>query len=275
MKKTFYFLFLSVITLSISAQNYTYEDMINRAMDYVEKKDYAAAEQAMKAALRKEPTNPNNLMLLVNLGTIQRNLGKLDEALISYNVAIERYPENTFIRHNRAALFCEMNRFDEALIDYNTILIATPDDVEALYRRGLIYLSNKNLFAAEEDFEKIVEISPENLNGKMGLASIMKRRGEWKEAEEVYTDLIYKHKTKGDLYFHRAECYLRLNKLASMQDDLKKAVDFGYNEAPFYVLRGQLRLAQYEKRLAKDDFLKARKLGTDSLAIENFLKLCK
>lgn len=80
MKKILLPLFIIGLTLNLTAQ--TYEDMVSRAMDYVEQNDYAAAEQAMKAALRKEPTNPNNPMLMVNLGTIQRNLGELDEALI-------------------------------------------------------------------------------------------------------------------------------------------------------------------------------------------------
>ena len=273
MKKILLPLFIIGLTLNLTAQ--TYEDMVSRAMDYVEQNDYAAAEQAMKAALRKEPTNPNNPMLMVNLGTIQRNLGELDEALISYNVAIEKYPDAPFIRHNRAALYCEMNKFDDALKDYNTILATDPKDLEALYRRGLIYISNRNLFAAEEDFEKIIELYPENLNGKMGIAAIKKRRSEWKEAEEMYADLIYKHKSNADLYYNRAECYWRLNKLASTENDIKKALELGYDGAPIYILRGQLRLAQYEKRLAREDFLKAKELGADESIVEDFLRLCK
>ncbi|MDR1884434.1 MAG: tetratricopeptide repeat protein [Prevotella sp.] len=273
MKKIFLFLFSVCLTLDSAAQ--TYEDMVNRAMDHVQQNDFAAAGQAMKAALRKEPANPNNPMLMVNLGTILRNLGQYEEALISYNVAIEKYPNVPFIRHSRAALYCEMDRFDDALKDYNAILLTNPVDLEALYRRGLIYITNKNLLAAEEDFGKIIEIYPENLNGKMGLAAIKKRRAEWKEAEEIYTDLIYKHKSNAGLYYNRAECYLRLNRPAATDSDIKKALELGYDEAPVYILRGQLRLAQYEKRLAKEDFLKARESGMDESIVEDFLRLCK
>ncbi|WP_029904344.1 tetratricopeptide repeat protein [Prevotella sp. 10(H)] len=275
MKKILLFLLLIYPVLNTTAQ--TYEEMVNRAMDYVDQNDYPAAEQAMKAALRKEPTNPNNPMLMVNLGTIQRNLGNLDEALISYNVAIENYPDAIFIRHNRAALYCEMNRFDDALKDYNTILLAEPKDLEALYRRALIYVTNKDYFTAEDDFEKILETYPEHLNAKMGIAAIKKRRLEWKEAEEMYSDLIYKHRTNPNaaLYYNRAECYLRMNKLSSTDTDIKKALELGYDDASIYILRGQLRLAQYEKRLAKEDFVKAKELGAEESIVEEFLRLCK
>lgn len=273
MKKTISLIFFVLSTIILSAQSY--EDMVSRAMDCIEQEEYVAAELALKAALRKEPANPNNMMLMVNLGTIQRNLGKLEEALISYNVAVEKYPTSSFIRHNRAALYCEMNKFADAMLDYEAILIAEPNDIDALYRRGLLHMSDKNLLAAEMDFEKIREIAPENLYGKMGQAAIMKRRQEWKEAEELYSDLIAKYKASADLYFQRAECYLRMNKLARTGEDIKKALELGYEDSSIYIMRGQLRLAQKDKIWAKEDFLKAKEMGANAEVIEDFLRLCK
>lgn len=273
MKKYVLILVFLLFVCSLSAQ--TYADMVARAMDYVEKEDYQAAEGALLSALRKEPANPNNAMLMVNLGTIQRNLGKLEEALLSYDVAVQKYPNAPFPRHNRAALYCEMERFDDAMKDYNTILLIDDKDIEALYRRGLLNLNNKNLFAAEEDFEKIIELEPTNLSGKAGLAMIMKRRGEWEPAEKVYSELISEHKANADLYINRAECYLQLKKLARCSDDIAKALELGYNEAYLYILRGQLRLAQYDKLTAKTDFLKAKELNADATVIDEMLHLCK
>lgn len=273
MRKSFLLLLSFAFTALLSAQ--TYQELAERAADYTEQKDYAAAEQALKAAMRKEPANPNNTLLLVNLGTVQRNLGKYEEALVSYNVAIGKYPDVIYLLHSRAALFCEMNRFNDALKDYTTIIESKPNDVEALYRRGLIYMSNKLPVSAEEDFKKITELEPDNLLGQSAQAMLMKRQGEWEKAEELYTDLIYKNKTNGNLYFNRAECYLQMKKLARMQEDLMKASEYGYNEYPLFILRGQLRLAQYDKRLAKEDFLKALELGADEKVIEDLLRLCK
>lgn len=269
-----YILLLSLFTvLSISAQNY--EETVNKALDFIEAKEYTAAEEMMKLAMRKEPANPNNILLMVNLGTIQRNLGKFDDALISYTVAVEKYPDNTHIRHSRASLYCEMNKFDEALIDYNTILLKEPFDTEALYSRGLIHLSNKNLLSAEEDFKKINEINPDNLKGKYGLASVMKRRARWDEAEEVYSYLIYKNQNVANFYFNRAECYIELNKLTKALGDIKKAIELGSDDPGVYILRGKIRLAQYEKTFAKDDFLKAKELGADPEYIDELIASCK
>lgn len=273
-KKNILLLLLSIVILSpLSGQ--TYEEIVDKALELTENKDFEAAEQTIKVALRKEPGNPNNILLMVNLGTIQRNLGKLEEALISYNVAIEKYPNSAFIRHNRASLYCEMNRFEDALTDYNTMLLANSVDVEALHRRGLIYLSQKNLLAAEEDFEKMLELDADNLIAKAGLAAIMKRRSEWKEAEEVYSYLIYKYANVADLYLNRAECYMELDKLGKALDDVKKTIELGYDTAEVYILKGKIRLAQYDKQFAKEDFLKAKELGANAEYIEELLSYCK
>lgn len=273
MKKIYTLLFSIFILLPLSAQ--TYEEIVVKAMDFIDQKDYLAAEEMLKMAMRKEPANPNNTLLMVNMGTIQRNLGKLEEALVSYTIAVEKYPENSFIRHNRASLYCEMDRFNDALVDYNTILLKDPVDMEALYRRGLIHLSNKNTIAAEEDFRKIYEVNPENNKGRLGLAAIMKRRGEWKEAEDVYSYLIYQNESIADYYFDRAECYVGLNKLSKALSDIKKSIELGYNDPGVYILRGKIRLAQYEKQFAKDDFLKAKELGADTEYIDELIASCK
>lgn len=273
MKKILLISLLAIVSLSGFAQ--TYDELVSRAMDYTEKEDYVAAEQAFKTALRKEPGNPGNSLLFVNLGTVQRHLGKNDEALVSYNVALENHPDIPFILHNRASLYCEMNRLGDALQDYNIILKQSPDDVEALYRRALIYMTNKLPAAAKDDFDKICSIDKNSVKGKSGLALLMKRNGEWQGAEEVYTDLIYNNKNNAELYFNRAECYLQLRKLARTQEDLTKAAELGYDDAPLYIMRGQLRLAQYDKRSAKDDFLMAQEKGADPELVNEFLRLCK
>lgn len=262
-----------VCTTTLSAQ--TYEEYAQHASTYIDNKEYDAAEQSLKAALRKEPANPNNTLLLVNLGTVQRYLGKYEEALMSYDLAINKYPDVNYLLHSRATLYCEMDRMNDAVKDYTAILEKDETDVEALYRRGLIYLSSRIPKAAEEDFRRIIKLDPNNFKGQSALAMLLKRQGEWKEAEELYTDLIYKNKTNGELYFGRAECYLQLKRLARMQEDLMKATEYGYNEYPLYILRGQLRLEQFDKRLAKEDFLKALELGANKDVIDELLQFCK
>jgi len=265
---------LSVTSLfSVSAQ--TYEELVNRSADYIDAQDFPAAEQTLKAALKKEPANPGNILLISNLGTIQRHLKKYDEALLSYGIVLNKYPNSVTLLHNRAALYCEMDSLDSALKDYNAILLSSPEDIEALYRRGLIYLEKNNTSGAEFDFKKIEQIDSKNMLGTMGLVLIMKRKGEWKKAEDIYSDLIYENRMNADLYLNRAECYVETKKLAKAQEDLDKALSYGSNDPLLYILKGKVRLAQYDKHSARQDFLKAQELGADPVVIDELLKHCK
>lgn len=257
----------------VSAQ--TYEELVNRSADYIDTEDYLAAEQTLKAALRKEPANPGNILLISNLGTVQRHLKKYDEALLSYNVALNKYPSSVMLLHNRAALYCEIDSLDKALKDYNTVLLFSPKDVEAMYRRGLIYLDKNSLDEAAFDFEGIKQVEPDNMLSSLGSTLILKRKGEWEQAEKIYSDLIYDNRTNADLYLNRAECYVETKKLAKAQEDLAKALSHGCNDPMLYILRGRVRLSQYDKASARQDFIKARELGANNTVIEELLKHCK
>ena len=129
---------LITANLSLKAQSYT--DYIDSSFIYIEAGNLTKAENALLKALRTEPANPGNVLLLSNLGTIQRNLGKLPEALQSYNNALVMSPKSLTLLNNRAALWAEMDSLQRAKDDYSSILFIDEKNEESLYRRGLIFL---------------------------------------------------------------------------------------------------------------------------------------
>lgn len=270
-----YFLAITLLFNFLNSFAQTYEELVSKSADYLEAKEYAAAEETLKLAMRQEPGNPSNIFLLSNLGTIQRELGKYGEAIISYNSALSKYSNNTLVLLNRAALFCEIDSLEAAKKDYGIILSYKDDNVEALYRRGLIFLTEKNYLAAENDFANILSINPDNDLAQNGLILVMKSRKEWTQAEEKYTDLIFNNKNKADFYIGRAECYLELNKLARAKSDLQKAIELKSEDPVLYILRGRLNLKQFDKFSASQDFQKAQKLGADDVLVKEYLDLCK
>lgn len=270
-----YLLFVVTLFLTFSVFSQTYEELVSKSMDYIESKDYAAAEITLQEAMRKEPANEGNILLLSNLGTIQRKLGKKQEALVSYSSALGKYPKAIFALQNRAALFCELDSLQAAKRDYTLILSIDPNNMDALYSRGLIFLAEKNFLAAETDFEQMLTINPNNVQALSSIAFLLKSKEDWNAAEEKYTDLIYKYKSQPVFYVNRAECYLQLKKLSRAKDDLNKAKQLGYEDALLYILRGQFYLQQYDKLSAKQDFTKAQELGADKELIRGYLSLCK
>ena len=252
----------------------TYEEMIRKSYEYADRGDLPAAEEALKAAMHAEPANKNNFALLSNLGTIQRQQGKTDEALVSYTAALSLQPKNKLILSNRAELYVEMGETEKALSDYQALLLLDPLDIDAYYRRGMLYIEMKDYMLADEDFEKIMSIDKESEQGRFGFALLDKARGNYEDSEAILSYLIEKSRTPLQYYEERAELYFRMKKNARAMADLNK-IFAETNDVPahLYVLRGKIKLAQFEKESAAIDFKKALELGYDKAVIDELIKM--
>lgn len=268
-------LFATFLLWAVSASAQTYEELIDKSYDFIEKNDLVSAEESLRAAMRKEPGNPMNYALLSNLGSIQRRQGKLKEALLSYSAALSGHPDNPTILENRASLYTELGETEKALNDYNALLIAAPTNEEALYCRGLIYIQKKNYVWAEQDFDRIMEINEKSVRARLGHAILEKMRGNYTESERIFNYLISQMPRDWILYEGRADLYFMMGKNARAMADINKVFVESTPGASLYVLRGKVKLAQYEKASAANDFLKAREMGYDPAVIDELMKMTK
>lgn len=263
--------------LPVSAQ--TYDEWIEVSFQCLDKDDLVGAEESLKRALNQEPANPRNILLLANLGTIQKRQGKLDDALQSYELALTRNPNNAMLLSNRANLYTEKGEYEKAIVDYTAILAFKEEDQDALYERGLLRLAMKDYLSAEADFEKIIEVNPNSLNGRKGYANLCKMKKEFDEAEKIYYFLIEKVTDDPGLYLGRAELYLLMKKNARAASDINKAIFLeektGKKDPYAYILRARLKMIQYEKESAIKDIELAMELGYDQKKGEELLKLCQ
>lgn len=83
-------IFITFIMATANCFAQSYEELIEKSYDFLDKKDLVSAEESLRAAMRLEPGNPMNYALLTNLGSIQRRQGKLQDALLSYTGRTQR-----------------------------------------------------------------------------------------------------------------------------------------------------------------------------------------
>lgn len=251
----------------------TYEKFVEKSYDFLDKNDLVSAEESLRAAMRLEPANPNNYALLMNLGTFQRRQGKFDEAILSYSAALSRHPESTAILENRAGLYTEMGEIDKAMSDYTALLIQNPDQQEALYCRAMLYLHQRNFLLAEQDFDKILTVNEKSTKGRLGHAILEKLRGNYDESERIFNYLISEMPREWILYEGRADLYFMTGKNARAMADINKIFVESKPNATLYVLRGKVKLAQYEKASAALDFKKAAEMGYNKEVIDQLMKM--
>ena len=274
MRKGWVFLVLCLLANGLFAQQ-NYEEWISKSFDCLEKEDLIGGEACLREAMLLEPANPLNFALLTNLGTLQRRQGKKKEALLSYTAALSQHPQNVSLLSNRASLYAEMGEDDKAMSDYNALLAVEPQHQDALYERGLLFLQQRNYVLAEEDFDRLLELNDHSVQARMGFALMEKLRGNYTESERIYSYLITEMPKNWKLYEDRAELYFLMGKNARAMDDINKVFLEDEPTASLYLLRGKIKLAQYERERAVVDFEKAKEMGYAESVINELLEMAK
>ncbi|WP_434803433.1 tetratricopeptide repeat protein, partial [Parabacteroides goldsteinii] len=110
---------------------------------------------------------------------------------------------------------------------------------------------------------------------RLGHAILEKMRGNYEESERIFNYLISQMPRDWLLYEGRADVYFMMGKNARAMADINKVFIESTPSASLYVLRGKVKLAQYEKESAAKDFLKAQEMGYDQTIIDELMKMTK
>ena len=225
-----------------------------------------------------EPANPHNALLFSNLGTIQRRQRQYEQALESYNFALNIAPRAVPILLNRAAVYMELGRNNLAQADYSLVLDLEKNNEEALLMRAYIYMQQREYKMAKADYERL--LNPASYNGRLGLATLEQKEGKYEEALSVLNNMIA---TTGEtsqlsssqyamLYVARAGVEKDLNHIDMALVDLEEAIRLDSSQPEIYLMRGEIYLAQKKKDLAKRDFEKAVSLGVPQADLRDLLQ---
>jgi len=277
MKKSIFFIFLVAICAvdcSISMAQ-SYDELITRSFDYLDADSLPQAEDALREALRIEPGNPGNGMLLLNLGTIQRRQGKLKEAEDSYTIGLAFLPKNLTLLLSRAQLFAEMEKYPEAIEDYTEVIYQEPENEDAYYERALCRLMNQDTLGARLDLEQINSFNPNSAKSRLGMAYVYKTQGMWREASELYDALIERNPRNASLLRERAEVFYYSNRMGAALDDVNKSISLDPRDPYSYLLRAQIRYAKGDKEFARRDLDRTLELGLRREEVRDLIEKLK
>lgn len=281
MKKFIFVLLLSCTVIPVFAQSY--QELCDRAIACTEQDSLSQAEETIRQALKLEPANPHNALLFSNLGTIQRRQHQYEQALESYNFALNIAPRTVPILLNRAAIYLELGRNNLAQADYSLALDMEKDNQEALLMRAYIYMQQRDYKMAKADYERLLRINPAHYNGRLGLATLEQKEAKYEEALVILNDMLAakgEHSQLSDsqrsmLYVARAGVEKDMQHTDMALLDLAEAIRLDELRTEAYLIRGEIYLAQKKKDMAKRDFEKAISLGIPHADLRDLLQQCK
>ena len=270
--KTLFLTLMLVISCVCPSFSQTYDEWVNRSFDYLEEDSIAQAADCLKRAMRLEPGNARNGLLFNNLGTLQRRLGQLNEAEVSYSCAIAMLPDMDNVRQNRAELYSEMERYQDAIEDYTFLLNQHPQHEDWLYQRALCRLLATDTIGAREDLEAIDKFKPLSAKSRIGMAVVYKARGEYSMAEELYNALIEANPNSWSLLRDRAEVYLLSKRYGAALTDINEAIQRNPQDPMCYILRAEIRFAKGDKEYARRDINIALEKGISKQVVSNLVE---
>ena len=228
--------------------------------DAVAKNKWGEAITYYEEAMRTEPSNPQNVMLLSNVGMLHHYAGEDSLALHTLSEARAMAPASVVILKNRAQVLADMNRVDDAMRDYDLLLSMDSTYTDAWFGRAALNLRMARYDNAEADALKLLALQPDNLQGKYVLSLIYSNTGRPAEAIPMFTALI-DDKPQAPLYADRALCRLQLDELPEAADDIARGLELNPDEAELYYCRAILNLRRFREEDARKDADKAIELG--------------
>ena len=273
MKRWLFVSLMLPLVLLVSAQSQS--KWTDRGYAYMEQDSLAQAEECFKRAVEAAPTSKQNVMLLTNLGTVQRRRGKLLDAIESYTLALNYSPLDVAILMSRATAYMALGNDDKAYIDLCNVLDKQTDHAEALYYRAFIYTNRREYTAARADYKRLLALQPDHENGLLGLALLDQREGRLQAAELQLTALVERYPGNATYLQARANVLIerRLYDLALI--DLEGAIALQPSDAYLYVARAELYLKMKRRTAAKADLDKAVALGLPRISLGELYKQCE
>jgi TolB-like protein/lipoprotein NlpI len=211
--------------------------------------DLAGAAKHYQHALALDPTD---ITLLRAAGVLQRNLGRLDEAIRLMEAVVRRDPVNATSLGNLATCQVSARRFDEAIALYRTTLSLSPGRGGAHYGIGLALLLEGQAGGARAE----MELETGEPNRLLGLAMADHALGRKAESDRTLAAFIPKNEK--DWSYNIAGVYAFRGEADRAFEWLDKAIasgDPGLSDIPndrlFDTVRTDPRFVPFLRRIGK------------------------
>lgn len=252
-------MFLLLGSIDCNASQSRYMELADSADYFINHELWNKAEEKIYEALRLEPANFNNALLLSNLGIVHTQKGEYEKALESYSLGLSISPSSTVIHNNRAKTYLILEDYNAALQDIDISLEIDSIQEWPLQTKALLLLQFNQTELSKKFFESLRDNFPENPIAYSGLATIAAREGDVDEALRLYKTACEIDKDDEETLCSYIFLLIETEKFSEARSLLRNALSKNSDNPMFYLLRGYLSQlnhllneAQADKKIAID-----------------------
>lgn len=237
-----------------------YVQMADSADWYIAREMWVDAKRCTVDALRRDPSNFNNALLLSNLGIINTHLGDVEEAVSNFTLGLSIAPASTTLRANRARAYLSLGQYGDAYDDLAAILEADPGNDWARKMYGVTCLARGNSEEALAQFRKIEEPDADTLRM---MAQIAAGNNDTDYARTLY-DRLVETSPGEESYFDRALFLISTEEYQLAGDDIREGLKLSPRNGDLLLLRAYIHSVMHENEMAEMDKKLAAEYGADT-----------
>jgi len=147
------------------------------------RQQYSRAESIARQLIEAVPEAPRPR---VNLAYVLTQLGRLDEAVPVYQLAIDMAPRDAYIRRSYAETLFLAHRWEEAVAQFGTVLALAPEDTFALYCTAVSQDFLGRPDEAEATFTRALRIEPNSPQVLHGFGVLRVNQNRLAEAAALF-----------------------------------------------------------------------------------------
>ena len=162
----------------------------------------------------------------LNHGLDLKKLGRYEEAITSYNKALEIKPNDHDAWHNRGLALGNLGRYEEEIASYDKALEIKPNDHDAWYNRGIAL---RDLGRYEEEiasYDKSLEIEPDDHRVWNNRGIALRNLGRYEEAIASYDKALELKLDYNDAWYNRGIALVNLGRYDAAIASYDKAIEF-------------------------------------------------
>jgi tetratricopeptide (TPR) repeat protein len=182
-------------------------------------------EQAIASYDKALEIKPDYHEAWYNRGVALGNLGRLEEAIASYDQALEFKPDDHQAWNDRGIALRNLGRFEQAIASYDRALEFKPDDPDAWNNRGIALGNLGRLEEAIASFDRALEIKPDLHEAWDSRGAALTFMGRYKDALESCDQAIKINSNDADAYYNKACCYGLQNNVELAIENLQSAIN--------------------------------------------------
>ncbi len=211
-------------------------------------------EEAIKSYDRSIQLDPNAAEVYVNRGIVKAGLGMLEESIEDFNKAIELDPELSQAYTNRGFAKFKLSRFQQAIRDYNKAIRLNPGSFAAYNNRGQVKLELDKPQESIADCDQAIKLNPKIAEPYLNRGFVKFKLGKFQEAIRDCNKAIELNPMAGEAYNNRGIAKGELGKLEEAIKDFDKAIELNPEYAEAYSNRAKAKELSGKLKEAIEDY---------------------